>query len=193
MLIGVHLWFLLGCTDVVWFDLAQLLQQRPGFVIGSFVSVIGRAVAGGERAGLLGVVARSSQFIAGHGEAGEFQMGVSALQHVTAALGDQPRLFGQTLGFFALADGGAEPRQVNQDVSFVFHRVDAAAAFQRLVQVALGLVQLTGDAVRRAQQPVSADVLALDWKFGACPLVRQFQRAARRGASIADCGLQIEH
>ena len=38
------------------------------------------------------------------------------------------------------AGGGAQPRQVNEDVGFVLHQVDAAAAFQRLVQVALGVV-----------------------------------------------------
>ena len=44
----------------------------------------------------------------------------------------------------------------------------------------LGLVRLAGDAVRRAQQPVGADVVALDGIVGAGRLIRQFQRAASR-------------
>ena len=60
----------------------------------------------------------------------------------------------------------------------MIHQVDAAAPLQCLVQVALGLIRLAGDAVRRAQQPVGADVLALDGIIRACALVRQFQRAA---------------
>ena len=76
------------------------------------------------------------------------------------------------------ARGGAEPRQVDEDVGFVVHQVDAAAAFQRLVQVALGLVLLAGDAVRRAQQPVGADIVACVGVIRAGRPVRQFQCAA---------------
>ncbi len=105
-------------------------------------------------------------------------MSVRALQDVFAPLGDDPRLVSQPLRIVRRACGGAEPRQVDEDVGFLFHRVDAAAAFQRLVQVALGLVHLPRDAVRRAQQPVGADVVALDRRTRAGGLVRQFQRAA---------------
>ena len=56
---------------------------------------------------------------AGEGELGEFQVGVRALQDVAAALGDEQRLLGQPLGLVRRAGGGAQPRQVNEDVGFV--------------------------------------------------------------------------
>ena len=107
--------------------------------------------------GFFGVLAGGGLVAAGQREAGEFQVGVRALQDVAAALGDAPRLLGQPLALVRRARGGAEPRQVNEDVGFELHQVDAAAALERLVQVALGLVSLAGDAMRRAQQPVGAD------------------------------------
>jgi len=42
------------------------------------------------------------------------------------------------------------------------------------VQVDLGFVVLAGDAVRRAQQPLSVNVVALAGKRSASRLVRQF-------------------
>ena len=45
-------------------------------------------------------------------------MGVRALQDVFAPLGDDPRLLGQPLGLVRRARGGAEPRQVDEDVGF---------------------------------------------------------------------------
>jgi len=121
---------------------SQLLQQRARLVVGSLVGVIGRAVAGGEAEGFLGMPPGGGLVAAGEGELGEFQVGIRALQRVAAALGDEQRLLGQPPGLLRRARGGAQPRQVNEDVGFVLSVVDAAAAFQRLVQVALGLVGL---------------------------------------------------
>ena len=162
----------------------HLLEQRGGFVVGGFVGVIGRAVAGGEVFGLLRVLAGERLVATGHGKFGEFEVGIGALQDVAAALGDHPRLFGESLGFVRGAGCGAQSRKVDEDVGSFRYRVDAAAAFQRLVQVALGLVVLAGDAVRRAQQPVGADVVALVGVARASGFVRQFQRTAGGG----DCG-----
>ena len=134
-----------------------LRQQGSSFVVGGFVGVIGRAVACGETAGFLRVLERSGFVAAGEGEFGEFKVGVRALQDVAAALGEDQRLLGQPRSLFRRAGGGAQPRQVNEDVGFDLHQVDAAAAFQRLVQAARSLVVLSGDAVRGAQQPVGAD------------------------------------
>ena len=47
----------------------------------------------------------------------------------------------------------------------------------------LGFVKLPSDAVRRAQQPVGADLIALDGKIGAGEFIRQFQRAGGSGES----------
>ena len=85
--------------------LAKLCDEVAGFVVGGSVRVIGRAVAGGQAVGFGGVLASGELVASGQREAGEFQVGVRALQDVAAALGDAPRLLGQPLRLVRRARG----------------------------------------------------------------------------------------
>ena len=106
-------------------------EEGGGFVVNCLVGVVGRAVAGGQAVGFLGVLLGASLVAAGQREAGKLQVGVGALQDVAAALGDEQRLLGQPLGLVRRAGGGAEPRQVDEDVGFEPDGADAASAATR--------------------------------------------------------------
>jgi len=95
-----------------------LLQQCARFVVGGFVGVIGRPVAGGEAAGLCGVIANRRLVAAGERALGELEVGIPALQDVAAPLGDDERLLGQPLRLVRRAGGGAQPCQVDEYVGF---------------------------------------------------------------------------
>src|SRR6185295_8213597 len=86
----------------------QAGEQGGGFVVCGVVSVIRRAVAGGQAVGFLGVMASSVTVAAGQREAGKVEVGVGTLEDVAAAFGDEQRFLGQPLGFVRGAGGGSE-------------------------------------------------------------------------------------